>query len=186
MEIRALTPDLAEAFFAFFDQRAFADNPYWKGCYCTFFHRPKRLPEEEARPRSTRREQARTLIARCDMRGYLAYGDDGQVVGWCNANRKQAFARLDAAGVPEDGVLSIVCFVIDPARRRQGIARALLARVIQDAAVQGFRWVEAYPSARARTASGHYHGPLALYEALGFQRLPGRKLVVRKALETRP
>lgn len=186
MEIRPLTPDLVEDFFTFFDQRAFADNPYWKGCYCTFFHRPERIPAEEVRQRTTRREQARTLIAHRAMRGFLAYGSDGRVVGWCNANRKEAFSRLDAPESLGEGVLSVVCFVIDPDRRRQGIARALLARVLQDAAAQGFQWVEAYPSARARSASGHYHGPLALYETLGFQRVPGRKLVVRKALEPQP
>jgi len=182
MDIRALTPELAEDFFTFFDHRAFADNPYWKGCYCIFFHRPERISEDEARRRPTRRDQARTLIAERGLKGYLAYGSGGQVVGWCNANRKGAFARLGAVQPAEENVLAVVCFVIDPAHRRQGIARALLERVVQDATAQGFRWVEAYPSARARSASGHYHGPLALYEALGFQRIPGRKVVVRKAL----
>jgi GNAT superfamily N-acetyltransferase len=185
MEIRALTPELAQDFFAFFDQRAFVDNPYWKGCYCTFFHRAEQPSGLEPRPRTTRREQARTLIQDGTMQGYLAYGAEGRVMGWCNANRKTALARLGGTAREED-VLSVVCFVIDPDHRRQGIARALLERVVQDAAQRGFRWVEAYPSPRARSASGHYHGPLALYEALGFQVHPGRKLVVRKALAPVP
>jgi len=182
MEIRALAPELADDFFAFFDRRAFADNPYWKGCYCTFFHRPERIPEGETGQRPTRKEQARALIADHGLQGYLAYGSDGGVLGWCNANRKQAFARFGAPKPAEAGILAVVCFVIDPAHRRQGIARALLERVLEDAAARGFRWVEAYPSARARSASGHYHGPLSLYESLGFQRIPGRKLTVRKEL----
>lgn len=182
MEIRALTPDLASDFFAFFDHRAFSDNPYWQGCYCTFFHRSKKLTEEAARHRPTRREQARAWIEAGVLRGYLAYDGDGRVIGWCNANRKSAFARLEPKDSDSADVLSIVCFVIDPTHRRQGIARALLERVLQDAAHGGFRSAEAYPSSRARTESGQYHGPLALYEALGFQKVPGRKLVVRKEL----
>lgn len=72
--------------------------------------------------------------------------------------------------------------MIDPAHRRKGVARALLARVLEDAARGGIRAVEAYPSSRARTEGGHFHGPLALYESFGFRRVPGRKLVVRKDL----
>ena len=78
--------------------------------------------------------------------------------------------------------MAVVCFVIDPAHRRKGVARALLARVLEDAARGGIRAVEAYPSSRARTEGGHFHGPLALYESFGFRRVPGRKLVVRKDL----
>jgi GNAT superfamily N-acetyltransferase len=182
MEIRALTPELAGDFFAFFDHRAFADNPYWKGCYCTFFHRPERITEEERKQRPTRREQARTLIQDGVLKGYLAYGDEGSVLGWCNANRKTEFARLGTTSPAEAGVVSVVCFVVDPAHRRRGIARALLERVIQDATDLGFRWVEAYPSSRAKSESGHYHGPVTLYLALGFKKILGRKQVVRKAL----
>lgn len=181
MDIRALTPELAEDFFTFFDHRAFVDNPYWKGCYCTFFHRPERVSGEDAKHRPTRREQAKALIRDGVLRGYLAY-DQGRVVGWCNANRKTGFLRFGAVDEGDREVLSIVCFVIDPERRRQGIARALLARVLQDAAQAGLHWAEAYPAPRAKSESGHYHGPLALYESFGFQRIPGRKLVVRKAL----
>jgi GNAT superfamily N-acetyltransferase len=182
MEIHPLTPERTDDFFEFFDVRAFADNPYWKGCYCTFFHRPEVLSEEEARHRPRRKEQARILIRDGGLQGYLAYGEDGRVIGWCNANRKTAYARLGSTDPIDENVLSIVCFAIDPALRRRGIARALLERALLDAAEQGMRWVEAYPSARAKSASGHYHGPLTLFEDLGFKKVPGRKLVVRKAL----
>jgi GNAT superfamily N-acetyltransferase len=182
MDIRPLGPELARDFFHFFDTRAFSDNPDWKGCYCTFFHRPPRIPAEEARLRPTRREQAADLIERGLMRGYLAYGDDGQVLGWCNVNAKTAFMRLEPHVPGDEAVAAVVCFVIDPERRRQGIARALLERAIEDAGRRGFRAIEAYPSSRARTEAGHYHGPLALYESLGFQKMPGRKLAVRREL----
>jgi len=182
MDIRALTPDLAEDFFDFFDHRAFSDNPYWKGCYCTFFHRPEKVSEEDARQRPTRREQARSLIQEGVLQGYLAFDAAGKAIGWCNANRKARLLRLGVVDAEAQGVLSIVCFVIDPAHRRQGIARALLERALAEGARQGFCWAEAYPAPRARSESGHYHGPLALYESFGFQRLPGRKLVVRKEL----
>lgn len=177
MEIHPLTPGRAPDFFEFFDHRAFTDNPDWKGCYCTFFHRP------EAGFQRTRREQAQVMIASGALQGCLAYDDEGRVLGWCNANRKSAYAKLAAH---ETDVLAVVCFVIDPKHRRRGIARALLARVVEEARQKGFRAVEAYPSARARTEGGHYHGPLALGEALGFTRMPGRKLVVRLDLSAPP
>lgn len=183
MDIRALTPDLAEDFFAFFDQRAFSDNPAWKGCYCTFYHRPERILDVEGTHRLTRREQAKAFIRDGVLRGYLAY--EGElVVGWCNANRKANYLRLDAHAEHAEQTLAIVCFVIDPARRRQGIARALLTQALDDAARSGLHWAEAYPAPRSQSESGNFHGHLALYETLGFQRVPGRKLVVRKELRT--
>jgi GNAT superfamily N-acetyltransferase len=183
MEICALTPERADDFFEFFDHRAFADNPFWKGCYCTFFHRPVQISIEEAKLRPRRREQARSLIREGVLQGYLAYDEAGCPIGWCNANRKTAYARLGAHAPQDEDVLAVVCFVVDPAQRRRGIARALLERVLLDAADMGLRWVEAYPSARARSESGNYHGPLELYESFGFLKVPGRKLVVRKTLE---
>ncbi len=181
MEVLSLNKDLAADFFAFFDGPAFADNPYWKGCYCTFFHRAKDVTREEARLRPSRRHQAEEMITHGQMRGYLAY-DGGRVVGWCNANARTAFARLGPPNPGDEGLAAVVCFVIDPVRRMQGIARALLAHAIADLARLGYRAMEAYPSSRAKSASGHYHGPLALYESFGFERMPGRKLVVHKTL----
>jgi ribosomal protein S18 acetylase RimI-like enzyme len=182
MEIRALTPELADDFFDFFDHRAFSDNPYWKSCYCIFFHRPEKLPEE-AEIRTRRRDQARMLIREGRLRGYLAYDDSGHVIGWCNANHKTAYQRLGEPKSGDEHVLSIVCFVVDPRHRRQGIARSLLTKAIEEAARDGFRVIEAYPSSRAKSESGHYHGPLALYESFGFEKVPGRKLIVRKNLD---
>ena len=46
VEIRPLTPELAEDYFDFFDNRAFTDHAEWSCCYCTFFHLNRALEKE--------------------------------------------------------------------------------------------------------------------------------------------
>ncbi len=36
--VEKLKKEHLEKWLDFFDNRAFKDNPYWKSCYCTFFH----------------------------------------------------------------------------------------------------------------------------------------------------
>ena len=65
---------------------------------------------------------------------------------------------------------SVVCFVIAPRARRQGVATALLHSVIDYAAEHGIALLEAYPVDRDGRAPGAelWHGPRRLYEAAGF------------------
>jgi GNAT superfamily N-acetyltransferase len=197
MRIERLRPDLSGDFFAFFGGPAFSDNKPWGSCWCTFFHRPRegedlRSGEPETAgasrflkplPRETGRAFAGRLIETGAMEGYLAYDDLGKVLGWCNANRKSAYARF-AQETMEDPCAAktkaVVCFVIHPEHRRKGVARALLERIVADAKVEGYSLVEAWPSARAQSAASNFHGPKGLYERLGFRLEKfGRRLVAR-------
>jgi ribosomal protein S18 acetylase RimI-like enzyme len=89
-----------------------------------------------------------------------------------------ACADFDAA--------AIVCFVIAPARRRSGIARALLTGGLAALAARGFKVVDAFPfkSGDSVAAADHYHGPLALYVDAGFTilREEANLTIVRKLL----
>lgn len=173
IEIKRLTPALADDYFHFFDHVAFADHQEWSWCYCTFYHMDGR---DEMSDDITKKEDLRDLAARLiadgRMQGYLAYAD-GQVVGWCNAGDRDSFKRLVAepnlwtAGIRER-VLSVVCFIIAANMRRRGIARQLLKRVMEDAAAEGFIAVEAYPVTGKGDAYIHYHGHASLYEQYGF------------------
>jgi ribosomal protein S18 acetylase RimI-like enzyme len=89
--------------------------------------------------------------------------------------------------VPSHEAAAIVCFVIAPAERRRGVARALLAGALADLAARGIRIVDAYPRAkesRARYAQDHYRGPRKLFVEAGFADLMqvDRVVIMRKEL----
>jgi GNAT superfamily N-acetyltransferase len=193
--ILPLSVELLDPWLDFFDGRAFADNPEWSHCYCTFYHKSGK----PGASRITNRNLAIRLIREGGMKGYLGLDGEGRVVAWCNANDRSAFARLgetearfgEAAGAEagtavESRVLSIVCFLVEKAYRGRGAASALLSRILSDAEADGYDAVEAYPNAEARTEAGNYHGPRALYEGAGFEIAEkGGRLVARRALAGR-
>ena len=148
---RTLRPEHAEDYLAFFD-RAFADNPAWSGCYCSFYEDPctdaEWNPAASAGPahRAARGAQIRSGRAH----GVLAF-DGKEIVGWCNAAPRSAFGNLRAFGSavddPNEPVGAVMCFVIAPERRREGIATALLGGAEQLFRELGLSVAEAYPRA---------------------------------------
>ena len=190
--IEPLNGERIKDWLGFFESRAFADNPWWGSCYCTHFHRGK---DGEGKPNGmTNRAFASWLIETGQMQGYLVYSPGGIVVGWCNANDRQAYMAFTARPSETGGkaacgseskgkTKALVCFVIEKTHRRQGLATALLQRVIADARSDGYQSVEAYPSARARSEAGNYRGPLNLYIKNGFSlEKQGRRTVARLRL----
>ncbi len=166
MMIKPMSPDHADAWFDFFDNRAFADHEDWKGCYCTGPFSP-RLKEYEGSSRR-RRDYAIWLVENGIMQGYLAF-EHGNVVGWCNAGEKRAFTRPDVIHTDKDNAVSIACFVIQKEYRGQGVAEKLLARVIRDAKTNEKKMIEAYPSRKSKSEFGNFPGPFAMYEKKGFK-----------------
>jgi GNAT superfamily N-acetyltransferase len=189
--IKALTPALVDDYLNFFDTVAFCDHEAWAGCYCLFYHTdPAGDATEDTGAWNTavRRARAERMIWDGELTGYLAY-DGEKVVGWCNAGEKRSFCRLRADSslwFDTEKVKSVVCFTIAPDMRGRGIATALLKKVVEDAAGQGYAFVEGYPvdADRADTFR-HYHGHPEMFEKQGFvpvRRLEGRT-VVRKRLK---
>ncbi len=189
LEIYPLTPERAADYFAFFDNAAFRDHPEWSWCYCTYYHYDDALEKElNGTGREGLRGYAQKLVREGTLQGYLAYAD-GAVVGWCNAGDKAGFRRLcqdRKIWTQEENarVKSVVCFIIASEYRRQGVATALLQRVCEDAAAQGYDFVEAYPSHGELDCYLHYHGHEAMYEKCGFvpHRDCGEYGVMRRAL----
>jgi GNAT superfamily N-acetyltransferase len=193
LRVERLRPSRRDDFLAFFDHErgpAFADNREWARCYCHFFEVPKAMPEFTA-------EQNRTAMsARIDageMEGFLAYaGDD--VVGWLNAQPRHklphCWGRLGIApppiDVPPSEAAAIVCFVIAPAWRRRGVARALLEGALSSFRARGVRIVDAFPfrSEPSELPADHYHGPAGIFRAAGFEVLSEAQdlTVMRKRL----
>jgi GNAT superfamily N-acetyltransferase len=184
VQVRRLSPELLGDFLFFFDRVGFTDNPGWASCYCCYYHTRGSDPQWSARSAEQNRLEAQRLIREGAMSGYLAYSA-GQVVGWCNAGPLQGYARLSAEARRAEGrVAAVVCFVVAPALRHQGVAAALLQGACADLAAQGYTAVEAFPRKGAHSEAHHYHGPLSMYLKQGFTiREEGKSLcTVRREL----
>lgn len=194
--IERLTPARGGDYLAFFDHErgpAFADNPQWRTCYCHYYQVPPAL-DWSAFDGPANRVAMAARIASGEMEGYLAYAGD-EVAGWMNAQPYQklryACARMriappDLPVAPHDAA-AIVCFVIAPARRRQGVARALLAAGLANLAARGLALVDAFPwnaGPGDTKATDHYHGTLSMFTDTGFAPIATHEnvTVVRKLL----
>jgi GNAT superfamily N-acetyltransferase len=187
-DIRALTPDLLDAYLSFFDGDAFADNPRWKFCYCNFVHydHDNGPPFSGIAPEVNRAIVAERICAR-KMHGYLAFAGE-RPVAWVQAAPRSAIGGLDDEPDPEGlarDIGSIVCFVVAKPHRGKGLAKLLLAAACDGFKAQGLAYADAYPRADAQTEAANHFGPLAMYLNFGFTRYredPDGKVVVRRAL----
>ena len=153
ISIKVLTPDMADEYITYFDEKAFSDGSKEKGCYCVWHHwtQQKELDRSalpEAERACYKRNYAYELIKTDKLHGFAAMCGD-QMVGFCNADRKDHYFRLNRENNPEiwDGVeadekvLSIVCYIISPDMRGRGIAKAFLKYTCEYAAENGYDFV---------------------------------------------
>jgi GNAT superfamily N-acetyltransferase len=197
IEIRKLTPDLAEDYFDFFENRAFTDDSPYR-CYCQVFQMTKEQyqaaydsAEVQKDPGRASREEAERQIKDGVLRGYLAYAD-GKAIGWCNANDRAHYPAEPIYDVPfhapaENREKVVVCFEIAPEYRGKGVATALLNRVIADAKIEGYLAVVSFPVVRSERYEWDNHGPIRLYEKAGFVKAAeaeqNERVTMRKALK---
>ena len=188
VEVKPLTPERTGDFLHFFDRDAFMDNPIWASCYCYFYQFPGTAEEWEQRTAAQNRAAKEASVRADEAHGYLAYVD-GRPAGWCHAAPRASLPGLDRneefrTNHPE-GIGSIVCFVVAPPYRRQGIAATLLDAACDGLRARGMRVAEAYPAKVVHSEARAYHGPLAMYLAAGFTpvREAGNFVVVRRSLE---
>ena len=196
IEIRKLTPDLAEAYAHFFDVTPHDDHTVKDElpCYCVTWRSDDSYVgngDHWFPTREERRERAIQFVQGGSLQGYLAYRGD-EIVGWCNANANcqggvnylRSFWPIEEYR-SDIKVKSIFCFVIAPEAQRMGVATRLAERVCQDAAADGFDFVEAYADREFKDTCQAFRGPLAMYEKCGFSQCAERdgKVVVRKALK---
>ncbi len=202
LEIKPFTPELADDYYDFHENRAFADHFEWSHCYCLAFCMQEiddREMTEEIKANGGGRDalhralktRAEKHIADRTLKGYVAYSDD-LLVGWCNANDKAAYTRLDfneevsnfIRNVSKGRVKAINCFCIAPEYRGKGVATALLKRVCEDAKTDGYTAIEGYPRLHNKFEQFDYTGPARLYEKAGFLKIAeqGKVMVFRKEL----
>jgi GNAT superfamily N-acetyltransferase len=166
LTIRPVGPEIHDDVMRYFDLVAYADNPRWAKCYCM-----ERLVDDYPNRTKEQNRAARSgLIKSAEANGLVAYRL-GRVVGWCHAAPKTEL--LDVPEPREPDVGAIVCFVVAPDSRRQGIATALLDAALEHLRTRGMRAVEAYPLSSeadpSRWVFANYVGPLKMYLKAGFE-----------------
>ena len=194
IEIKKLTPELAEEYVRFFDETPHDTKVDENKCYCVTWRSDNSYIADERHwfdIREERREKALKFVKNGDIQGYLAYCD-GKVVGWCNANSNcnkcidylRLFYPIDE-NRENVKIKSIFCFVIAPEMQRKGIATKFVERVCRDAAEDGFDFVEAYVNKEFPDPVREFMGLQAMYEKCGFSVYAEQngKIVMRKALK---
>ncbi len=158
-----------------------------RSCWCMYYREsghvavPNGLTVAEHR-----RRQLAALAAGDPPPGLIGYRD-GVPVGWVSLGPREAFPRLRrspvAKPVDELPVWSIVCFVVPPAYRGQGVATGLLQGAIAFARGRDVVALEAYPvdkRVRSRDTS-LWTGAMTMYAKAGFvevvRRRPDRPVV---------
>jgi GNAT superfamily N-acetyltransferase len=193
IEIRKLSPSLAEAYAHFFDVTPHDVNIDERKCYCVSWRSDDSYSSDDRHwfaTREERRARAVQFVKDGSLQGYLAYYGD-EVVGWCNAtaecqggvNHLREYWPIEEYR-ENIKVKSIFCFVIAPEFQRKGIATQLVERVCIDAEAEGYDFVEAYVNTSSSDDPHEYRGHLTMYERCGFikQAEKDGRAVVRKAL----
>ena len=168
LTFRSLDPSRLGDYLDFFEHRAFTDNPRWAGCYCYFPLHDPQTKRWQTRMAAENRTSATEGIAAGQLNGVLAYGGD-EVVGWCNAGPWSQFPMLRDVPEPHPAITgAILCFIVAPGWRGQGVARGLLATACEGLRARGMTAVRARAVRSTDTAKNHF-GPLAMYLAAGFE-----------------
>jgi GNAT superfamily N-acetyltransferase len=185
VEVVRLGPELVDDVLQFFDRDAFAGNPAWASCYCMAHHIPGGEEGDDWSIRSWRdnRDDIAERIRTGETQGVVARCD-GQVVAWCNASPRCKFpdyARNDGA---DDTTGVVTCFVVAPTHRGHGLARQMLAAVLEHFPTSGITAVEAHPANDPTWAGAAYRGTIPLYREHGFEVVHEgtRATVVRREL----
>jgi hypothetical protein len=152
-----------------------ANNGVWGGCWCMGFHPEGVGPDRTA---EQNREAKREHVRRRTVHQVLVYDGD-RCVGWCqygppaelpNIKNPKAYDKeLDR--LPD---WRIGCIFTGKGHRREGVARAAVAGVLDAIKEAGGGLVEAYPEqveGRKPQAGAFFHtGPEDLFAEYGFER----------------
>lgn len=147
-------------------------------CFCAYWHfegtknewldRCAHLPGENA-------AELRTRLA--DGRAGVAALEDGRALGWMKLVPRRAVPKLRRLPVyraldlgPEDTTYSVGCFLVDPAARHRGVARAMLEAAPRIAREWGARALEGYPRRSSEPLHDEeaWQGPERLFAELGW------------------
>jgi GNAT superfamily N-acetyltransferase len=195
IEIKKLTPDIADEYAKFFDTVTHNAPNSGDKCYCVTFCGDGVYRNGGKHWYSSAEERRLHGIQRVRdgyIQGYLACLN-GEAVGWCNANTKEdcqeVMNYMRSVGVPVDVCRAgekgkfVFCFAVAPNVQEMGVATKLLEYICQDATAEGFDFIEAYT--HKEFTPDEFRGPLTMYEKCGFsiQAEHEGKIIVRKLLK---
>ena len=145
------------------------------GCWCQAWRGTAAaygLPRDTSRP-----DTLRWQLAELAPTGYLAYVG-GEPAGWCGVAVRTETPRLRTSrtipAIDDAPVWSIGCLKVRVGYRRRGVARALLAAVVEAAREAGAPGVEAHPidPAGSRVDVGFaFVGLAPMFDEAGFRRV---------------
>lgn len=153
-----------------------------RGCWCMYY---RRSGAGDALSSGTTRAQAnraelKALVEAGKPPGLIGYR--GKVpVGWVSLGPREAFAKLVRSpvmkAVDDLPVWSIICFVVPPEHRGQGVASGLLTGAIAYAKEHGATLLEAYPVDKPvrSDSDSMWFGAKSMYDAAGFSEVARRK-----------
>jgi GNAT superfamily N-acetyltransferase len=182
LRVRPLTPERWPDFVDLFERRGprggHRNVPAY-GCWCMYWR-------DRSLAHGTPKKRAMGALVRSGREpGLLAY-DGMDPVGWISVSPREDHPALLRSpqyrpGKEEDAVWSIVCFVVDKPRQREGIASALLEGAVEHALKRSAAVLEAYPHLEK---TGDYMGNVDLFRAHGFSvvRKTKSRAIVRRRL----
>jgi GNAT superfamily N-acetyltransferase len=150
-----------------------------RGCWCMHYRRSGSVPVGTSRAKLYH-AGLKALVAAGRSPGLIAYRDKIPV-GWVSLAPREEFEKLRRSpvmkAVDDQPVWSIICFVVPPVHRGQGVAHALLQGAIAFAAKHGATLVEAYPVDKADRSNDDamWFGPKSMYDNAGFKEVARRK-----------
>lgn len=178
LHLRPLNTHDADVLIHYFQTLDYHHQPEWQTCYCQFYHQVCSMEawihqsEQGENERSTRQ-----AIENGTMKGYIALDGD-QVVGWLNANHYHTYLRLLStlkSFVDHPKTAVMICFVIHPSYRGQGLARRMIQYALQDFKAQGYSTVLALPRENPAQLEHRYRGTFHMFESAGFEMVDERQ-----------
>lgn len=153
-----------------------------RGCWCMAYRRSgSRGPLAAGTTHAqANRAELKALVDSGRPPGLIGY--QGKVpVGWVSLGPRDDYAKLKRSpvmkAVDDQPVWSIVCFVVPPEYRGQGVARALLDAAVAYAKKRGVGLLEAYPVDRPGRSNDDsmWFGAKSMYDGAGFEEVARRK-----------
>ncbi|MDF2674348.1 MAG: hypothetical protein K0R09_2616 [Clostridiales bacterium] len=171
--VKPLSPELAITFAKYLENLNFDHSPHWATCFCRFYHTNCSFEQWQNRTGAENRSEAVEQILNGNMKGYLAFDGD-KCIGWCNANDAGEFIRIEKDInhiVKNQKVGCVICFVIHPEYRKQGVARLLLKQAVEDFKEKGFDAVLSIPVDIKDAPEKLYRGTVNMYREYGFEEI---------------
>jgi ribosomal protein S18 acetylase RimI-like enzyme len=179
LRIARLTPDRWSDLEAIFNAKGCSIA---RGCWCMAY---RLSGSREPLPPGVTRAQAnraalKALVDAGNSPGLIGYR--GKIpVGWVSIGPREEYAKLRRSpvmkAVDEQPVWSVICFVVPPEHRGQGVAQALLRGAVAYAEKHGATLIEAYPVDKPTRSNDDYmwFGAKSMYDKIGFKEIARRK-----------